>query len=150
MHQSPKYRHKWLNATVAGVVALICGALLGGFVLGATASTHLDRGVPLVVTHTVIVNHTRTVYLPNPANVGPVPGLGGQSHPTTFPGLGGTHHRTSHAATASYTVRSGDTLWGIAGHVYHDPLKWRHLYQLNTSVIGSNPNIIHTGEVLRT
>jgi nucleoid-associated protein YgaU len=63
------------------------------------------------------------------------------------------HHHVVHvqhiAKTAStYTVKTGDTLWAISAHVYHTPLSWSHLYQLNKSVIGSNPNIIHTGEVL--
>jgi nucleoid-associated protein YgaU len=57
------------------------------------------------------------------------------------------HHRVT-ARAKTYTVKTGDTLWAIAQHVYHNPLKFERLYQLNKSVIGANPNIIHTGEVL--
>lgn len=62
-------------------------------------------------------------------------------HPKPAP-----HHKAPHA---TYTVHSGDTLWGIAAHVYHNPLKWGQLWHVNLHVIGNNPNLIHAGTVLQ-
>ena len=49
-----------------------------------------------------------------------------------------------------HTVVSGDTLSGIAAHYYGQAKakKWRIIYNANKSVIGSNPNLIHPGQVL--
>ena|ERR1700729_1664468 len=47
----------------------------------------------------------------------------------------------------TWTVRAGQTLWTIAQHTGES---WQQLYQHNRAVIGSNPNIIHTGERLVT
>ena len=47
-----------------------------------------------------------------------------------------------------YTVKAGDTLWGIAKVKLHNPLLWRKLYALNIHVIGSNPNAIVAGQSL--
>lgn len=144
MHTTPKHRNRWLNGVVVGVVALICSALLGGFVLGAVAKSH----------HTNTVTVTQTVHPVTPAMFDKP--AGNPPAPRDFPGLGSFHHHTSTAhhkpaaaVAPSYTVKPGDTLWGIAGHVDHDPLMWRHLYQVNRGVIGSNPNLIHAGQVLR-
>lgn len=52
-----------------------------------------------------------------------------------------------HAAT--YTVRAGDSLWAISAHVYHNPLRWHHLYEMNRHTLGGNPNLIYPGQVLR-
>lgn len=40
------------------------------------------------------------------------------------------------------------SLWGIAGKVYGDPTQWPKIYQANKGLIGSNPNLIHPGQVL--
>ncbi len=53
-------------------------------------------------------------------------------------------------AIRHYVVRTGDSLWAIASHVYHNARAWPRLYHLNHFRIGSNPNLIHTGMVLRT
>ena len=47
--------------------------------------------------------------------------------------------------SGSYTVRSGDTLAGIAAA---HGTSWEALYAANTSVIGGNPNLIVAGQVL--
>jgi hypothetical protein len=49
----------------------------------------------------------------------------------------------------SYTVRSGDTLWGIAQKSLGDGNRWREIYDLNRDVIGADPNRIQAGMVLR-
>jgi LysM repeat protein len=53
-----------------------------------------------------------------------------------------------HVAAKHYTVKAGDTLWGIAKTKLHNPLLWRKLYALNLHVIGSNPNAIVAGQSL--
>lgn len=47
-----------------------------------------------------------------------------------------------------YTVKSGDTLSGIAEHFYHDANKWPDIYRANRTLIGGNPDLIHPGQVL--
>lgn len=47
-----------------------------------------------------------------------------------------------------YTVRSGDTLWGIAQRFLGNGADWRELYNWNRSTVGGNPNLIYPGEVL--
>ncbi len=46
-----------------------------------------------------------------------------------------------------YVVRKGDSLWKIAGRVYHNPLKWPKIYRANKDKV-KNPNRIHPGQVL--
>lgn len=65
-------------------------------------------------------------------------------HVTTPPVI--PHMKT--AAHRTYTVRAGDTLWGISQHVYHDPLRWRILWQHNLRII-SDPNLIYPGQILQ-
>lgn len=49
----------------------------------------------------------------------------------------------------SYTVRAGDTLSKIAASKMGSASKWRALYAVNKKVIGSNPNLIRPGQVLK-
>ena len=63
--------------------------------------------------------------------------------------------RTSATAAAartgtgrSYTVRTGDTLSGIAQRFYGHAGDWPYLYRINRGTV-SDPNLIYTGEVLR-
>ena len=47
-----------------------------------------------------------------------------------------------------YTVKSGDTLSGIASQFKYQG-GWQALYHANRGVIGSNPNVIHPGQRIR-
>jgi nucleoid-associated protein YgaU len=49
----------------------------------------------------------------------------------------------------SYTVVSGDSLSKIAKHHYGDASKWHQIYDANKSTIGSNPDHIEVGQVLK-
>lgn len=63
-----------------------------------------------------------------------------------------TQTRDSSAKIAStpdtYTVKQGDTLWGIAKAQLGNGSKWSELASLNKGVI-SNPNVIRPGQVIR-
>lgn len=50
--------------------------------------------------------------------------------------------------TTYYTVKKGDTLWGIAQHYYKNGNDWRTLYNANRSQI-RNPNLIYPGQKLK-
>lgn len=49
-------------------------------------------------------------------------------------------------ATTSYTIKSGDTLWGIAKKVYGDGSKYTKILAANSDI--KNPNLIYVGQVI--
>ncbi len=59
-----------------------------------------------------------------------------------------TANAPANASAQSYTVVSGDSLWGIAKRFYGDGSKYMVIYQANAGVIGGNPNLIYPGQVL--
>ncbi|STZ77223.1 LysM peptidoglycan-binding domain-containing protein [Bergeriella denitrificans] len=50
-------------------------------------------------------------------------------------------------APQRYTVKPGDTLWGIAGKYLYSPWQWNHLWGANRSAV-ANPHLIYPGQVL--
>lgn len=46
---------------------------------------------------------------------------------------------------SSYTVQRGDNLWDIARKNLGDGSRWQEIYKLNENLIGSNPDLIHSG-----
>lgn len=61
-----------------------------------------------------------------------------------FPTAAQVELNPSHPET--YTVRNGDTLWGIAGQFLRDPWRWPDLWESNREI--GNPNRIYPGDVL--
>lgn len=49
----------------------------------------------------------------------------------------------------TYTVKPGDSLWAIAKMTLGDGSRWKEIYQVNTEVIGKDPNLIRPGQVFR-
>ncbi len=66
--------------------------------------------------------------------------------------LPGTVLRLPHGRSPKPTqvaVRQDDSLWTIAARELGDGSRWRELYALNRKAIGSNPNYLLPGTVLR-
>ena len=56
---------------------------------------------------------------------------------------------TDEKVDRTYTVRPGDSLSKIAKSLMGDAKKWRVLYEANKDVVGSNPDLIQPGQVLK-
>ena len=56
-------------------------------------------------------------------------------------------HTLSRGATATYTVKTGDSLRSIAGHHLGNPERWSEILALNPDLMG-HPDLIYPGTVL--
>ena len=52
-------------------------------------------------------------------------------------------------STKTYTVKSGDTLSGIAQSEMGDAKRWPELYAANKDAVGKDPDMIHPGLELK-
>lgn len=59
-----------------------------------------------------------------------------------------TNNAPTPAASQTYTVVKGDSLWNIAKKFYGNGSKYTVIYNANRGVIGGNPNLIYPGQVL--
>ena len=55
----------------------------------------------------------------------------------------------SKSIPGTYTVKKGDSLFKIAKKIYGDGSKQKKIYNANKNIIGSNPNKIYAGQVLK-
>lgn len=49
---------------------------------------------------------------------------------------------------SNYTVQPNDTLWDLAQQAYREPNDWQIIYYSNTEVIGPDPDLLRSGEVI--
>ncbi len=53
---------------------------------------------------------------------------------------------TGRRADDLYTVKAGDTLWGITSEHYRDPFLWPRIWRTNRAI--ANPDLIHPGDTI--
>lgn len=96
------------------------------------------------IAYTLTMKEYRTVSIPASTLVKESP-----SQPDQGSSDSGTSGRDQPETTStqSYTVKTGDTLSGIARKLTGST-NWRAIYEQNKGVIGSNPNMIKPGQVL--
>jgi len=96
------------------------------------------------IVYTLTMKEYRTVSIPTSTLVKDLP-----SQPDQGSGDGGTSGREQPETTKTqnYTVKSGDTLSGIARKLTGST-NWQTIYAQNKDVIGNNPNNIKPGQVL--
>ena len=136
------------------ILALILALVVVGMVsyIWLTALTH---GAPVasgVINHALNpITHPTTRPTPAPSHTA-AKGVGGLiAGGVIAAGIkkyAAKHLIVKHYLAKHYIVKSGDTLWGIAGKALHNPLKWHQIYQANIHIIGADPNKIVAGQSL--
>ena len=135
---------------IAGTALLIGAVAVTAALLppGARVSDRNNAGGPPSITTSsndpADVNSLRSPAVRNAAPRRPAPTAASKSgHTGRRPSAGPAHHPVT-KAPLTYTVRPGDTLFGIAAwfklHGYGD------LYAANAKVIGADPSLIRPGE----
>jgi len=77
---------------------------------------------------------------------------GGDGDESTPPPLANTApegaERSEPPPAGTYTIVSGDTLWGIAQRKLGSGSRWPEIFEANRDVIGDNPDRIFPGQIL--
>lgn len=130
---------KWLGRT--GTIqtkpvplrTVVTGTYFSRMMVISEFSTEFRGGEPGDVYYTIVMQSWRaqTIRIGSPSPVVEAPT---RPVPTT--------------SQRTHTVRKGDTLWAIAKALYGQGSQWPTIYNANTAVIGSNPNLIKPGQVL--
>src|SRR5262249_28245634 len=83
---------------------------------------------------------------PHPATTQPA---GGHAAVVTPPKRKPVETPPKGTITAAYKVRPNDSLIGIAQRFYGEKRRWKEIYELNKSVVGSDPEMVREGIVLK-
>jgi nucleoid-associated protein YgaU len=135
-HAYPPKPHRGGRRVAFALMIVVILGFVGGIILrSAPTGTTVHPRVAHSAVHSP-VKAPKVIPAPHRPVQAPAP-----HKASTAPHKSNTHR--------TYTVRNGDSLWSIAAHVYHNPMEWHKLYELNHSLIGGNPNLIHTGTTLQ-
>ena len=129
---------------LAGVAAVVCMSQPQAF---ASTSAGDAAAAPAAPQSAVTAQaHQHTASLAELTSATTVPAAFRRTETETVAAARGKH--AAESTETSYTVRSGDSLSAIAGHVYSNPDAWPVLYWANHSQIRW-ADIIEPGQVLR-
>lgn len=105
----------------------------------ASKKDTIEYSISFVVAKDIIVHTTTELNIANTTKK--------DDTATTKPRTASAQAATSaKAKKQTYTVKRGDTLWGIAKKFLGNGSRWKEIYNLNKSIIGSNPNLIYVGQ----
>lgn len=110
-----------------------------------------EKYVPFLLKSNPKISDPRRLALGTEVRIPPLPTAGPERRPTSaHVRKASTRDSTDGRASArSYTVKAGDTFYGIARSQLGDAGRWRALYELNASLVGDDPSRLKIGQVLK-